>query len=101
MANLTGNERARYVQGMFNRIAHRYDLMNRLMTIGQDVRWRREVIRRAELPPAGILLDLGAGTGDMAQEAILQYPDSHPVAADFTRKMMRTNKERKNASRFD
>jgi demethylmenaquinone methyltransferase/2-methoxy-6-polyprenyl-1,4-benzoquinol methylase len=101
MANLTGNERARYVQGMFNRIAHRYDLMNRLMTIGQDVRWRREVIRRAELPPAGILLDLGAGTGDLAQEAILQYPDSHPVAADFTLGMMQAGRERKGASRFD
>jgi len=48
-ADLTGENKGAYVQGMFNRIAPRYDLMNRLMTAGQDIRWRREVIRRAQL----------------------------------------------------
>ena len=37
MAQFTGDERAHYVQKMFSQIAHRYDLMNRLMTVGQDV----------------------------------------------------------------
>ncbi|HLE53602.1 MAG TPA: ubiquinone/menaquinone biosynthesis methyltransferase [Anaerolineales bacterium] len=94
MANLTGARRARYVQGMFARIARRYDLMNRLMTVGQDRRWRREVIRRAALPAGGRLLDIGAGTGDLAREALRQYPDCHPVAADFTLEMMRVGKDR-------
>lgn len=89
MANLTGLDRSRYVQVMFTRIAHRYDLMNRLMTAGQDVRWRQEVIQRSELPPNGYLLDLGAGTGDLAREALRQHPHSHAVAADFTLEMMR------------
>ena len=94
MANLTGTERARYVQAMFNRIAHRYDTMNRLMTAGQDLRWRREVIRRAGLPAAGRLLDLGAGTGDLAQEALRQHPDCRPTAADFTLGMMYQGRQR-------
>lgn len=94
MANLTGGERARYVQGMFARIAHRYDLMNRLMTAGQDVSWRREVIHRAALPPHGRLLDLGAGTGDLAREALRQIPESQAVAADFTLAMMVVGKGR-------
>ena len=94
MANLTGLERSRYVQTMFTRIAHRYDLMNRLMTFGQDVRWRQEVIQRSDLPPDGYLLDLGAGTGDLARDALRQHPRCHAVAADFTLEMMRMGKGR-------
>jgi demethylmenaquinone methyltransferase / 2-methoxy-6-polyprenyl-1,4-benzoquinol methylase len=89
LANLTGAERSHYVQGMFTRIAWRYDLMNRLMTAGQDVRWRIEVIRRAELPANGWLLDLGAGTGDLARQALRQSPEVGVLAADLTLEMMR------------
>ena len=87
--DLSAENKGAYVQGMFNRIAPRYDLMNRLMTAGQDLRWRREVIRRARLGPNARLLDLGAGTGDLAHEALRQYPDCHALAADFTLGMMR------------
>jgi len=89
MTHLTGKERGEYVQDMFTRIAHRYDLMNRLMTAGQDVRWRKQVIQQAKLKSNARLLDLGAGTGDLAREAIAQQPDVKVVAADFTLKMMR------------
>ncbi|NOY98944.1 MAG: ubiquinone/menaquinone biosynthesis methyltransferase [Chloroflexi bacterium] len=85
----SGSERARRVQSMFTQIARRYDLMNRIMTAGQDVRWRREVIQRAQLEPGDSLLDLGAGTGDLAREALRQQPASRPIAADFTLEMMR------------
>ena len=101
MAHLTGTERARYVQGMFSRIARRYDLMNRLMTAGQDVRWRREVVRRTGIPESGRLLDLGAGTGDLAWETRRQHPGSQPVAADFTLEMMRVGKSRPNFPSLD
>lgn len=100
MANLTGGERARYVQRMFGRIAPRYDLMNRLMTFGQDLSWRRETIRRARLPRGGRLLDLGAGTGDLALEALRQDPACRPTAADFTLEMMRIGLRRPGAGRL-
>jgi demethylmenaquinone methyltransferase/2-methoxy-6-polyprenyl-1,4-benzoquinol methylase len=89
MTHLTGKERGEYVQQMFTRIAHRYDLMNRLMTAGQDVEWRKAVIRQARLAPNARLLDLGAGTGDLAREALAQQPEINVVAADFTLEMMR------------
>ena len=92
-ADLTGEAKGAYVQGMFNRIAPRYDLMNRLMTAGQDVRWRREVIRRAQLKPGAQLLDLGAGTGDLAREALHQQPNCNALAADFTLGMMRVGQK--------
>jgi demethylmenaquinone methyltransferase/2-methoxy-6-polyprenyl-1,4-benzoquinol methylase len=88
MANLIGIEREQYVQAMFARIAPRYDLMNRLMSAGQDIHWRQEVIRRAGLAEGGWLLDLGAGTGDLAFETLRQSPHNHIVAMDFTLPMM-------------
>lgn len=93
MSNLTGQERSRYVQSMFTKIAHRYDLMNRLMTGGQDIRWRKEVIGRAKLSPGASLLDLGTGTGDLAREALIQEPQAKVTAADFTIEMMRVGKK--------
>jgi demethylmenaquinone methyltransferase / 2-methoxy-6-polyprenyl-1,4-benzoquinol methylase len=89
MTHLNGKERGEYVQQMFTRIAHRYDFMNRLMTAGQDVEWRKAVIRQARLKPGDHLLDLGAGTGDLAREALTQQPGVKVVPADFTLEMMR------------
>jgi demethylmenaquinone methyltransferase/2-methoxy-6-polyprenyl-1,4-benzoquinol methylase len=83
------SEKRQYVNTMFARIAHRYDLMNRLMTGGQDVRWRRIMVREAALPPGGRFLDVATGTGDVAFEALRQHPDLDlVVAADFTLPMM-------------
>jgi len=93
MAQLTGNERAKYVQSMFTRIAKRYDLMNRLMTGGQDVRWRKRVIDLARLDDNASLLDLGTGTGDLAREALSAFHEAKVVAADFTLEMMRVGQK--------
>jgi len=88
MSQLTGEERAGYVHDTFSHIARRYDLMNRLMTAGQDQRWRREAIRRLRLVPGDRLLDLGTGTGDLGRLALHQQPQLRLVAADFTLGMM-------------
>lgn len=89
MAHLQGKERAAYVQNMFDRIARRYNLMNRLMTGGQDMRWRRFVVQQAQIPPGGKLLDLATGTGDIGFEALKAVPNVHVVGADFSLGMMR------------
>lgn len=93
MTQLTGKERATYVQNMFTKIASRYDLMNRLMTGGQDIRWRKRVIQLARLSSHSSLLDLGTGTGDLAREALAQAPNAKVVAADFTLEMMRVGQK--------
>jgi demethylmenaquinone methyltransferase/2-methoxy-6-polyprenyl-1,4-benzoquinol methylase len=79
---------------MFTRIAKRYDLMNRLMTGGQDVRWRRQVVQLARLGRGASLLDLGTGTGDLARETLAQFPQAKVIAADFTLEMMRVGQKR-------
>lgn len=93
MAHLSGQARAQYVRGMFTRVARRYDLLNRLMTGGQDVRWRKRVIQLAQLRPDAGLLDLGAGTGDLAREALNQQPAAKVTAADFTLEMIRVGQQ--------
>jgi demethylmenaquinone methyltransferase/2-methoxy-6-polyprenyl-1,4-benzoquinol methylase len=94
MSHLTGVERARYVRRMFGRIAGRYDLMNRLMTGGQDVRWRKIVVAQARLPAGGRLLDLGTGTGDLAAEALGRDGALLAVGGDFTLEMMRAGRHK-------
>jgi demethylmenaquinone methyltransferase/2-methoxy-6-polyprenyl-1,4-benzoquinol methylase len=87
-------DRAGFVRDIFRQIAPRYDLMNRLMTGGQDVRWRREVIHRARLLPHARLLDVGAGTGDLAFGAARCQPAAQVVAADFMLDMLQVGRER-------
>ncbi|MEA3352033.1 MAG: ubiquinone/menaquinone biosynthesis methyltransferase [Chloroflexota bacterium] len=72
--------------------------MNRLMTLGQDLRWRRELIQRANLPRGrSLLLDLGGGTGDVGLTALRQNPAIVPIEIDFTIEMMLRGKTRPGA----
>lgn len=87
-------ERARENQAMFARIAPHYDVMNRLMTAGLDVSWRRELIQRAQLAPNARVLDIGTGTGDIATAIRQQYPNALTIAADYTFEMMDAGKQK-------
>jgi demethylmenaquinone methyltransferase/2-methoxy-6-polyprenyl-1,4-benzoquinol methylase len=90
-------DKATYVQEMFGRIARRYDLMNRLMTLGRDRAWRRYTVSQIlpALPPyrvaeegVGRLLDVATGTGDLAFEALRQRPGLKAVGLDFVAEML-------------
>ncbi len=93
MTHLQGAERAAYVQDMFGRIAGRYNLMNRLMTFGQDLKWRRFVVKQARLQAGDRLLDLATGTGDIAFEALKAVPTVRVIGADFALPMMIVGKK--------
>lgn len=86
----SGAAKRHYVQEMFGRIAGRYDLMNRVMTLGQDGRWRRELVAAAAVPPGGRLLDIATGTGDVAFAALRRADaPAMVVGADFALPMLR------------
>jgi len=77
-----GDEKVAAVRSMFDAIAPRYDLVNRLMTFGLDVRWRKIAVRSLALPPGGRVLDLACGTGDMCRE--LDAVGLVPIGADLS-----------------
>lgn len=85
-------EKPVYVNQMFARIAPTYDLMNRVMTGGQDGRWRELLLDLCDLPTHGRLLDVGTGTGDIAAAARRRFHSVEAVGADFTFEMMAAGK---------
>jgi len=70
------------VREMFDTIAPRYDLVNRLMTFGLDVRWRKRTVRELRLHPSSTVLDLAAGTGDLCRE--LTAAGLRPIGVDLS-----------------
>ena len=90
----TDEEKAGEIRQMFNRIAGRYDLMNRLMTLGRDQAWRRHVVAQADVSPGGRLLDVATGTGDIAFQALAQDGRTAVVGLDFAGEMLRTGRRR-------
>ena len=81
-----GDAKVTAVRGMFDAIAPRYDLVNRIMTFGLDVRWRRRTIRDLALGRGSVVLDLAAGTGDFCRE--LASAGHHVVGMDLSYGML-------------
>jgi demethylmenaquinone methyltransferase/2-methoxy-6-polyprenyl-1,4-benzoquinol methylase len=81
-----GEEKVRAVDHMFDTIAPRYDLLNRLLTFGMDVGWRRRTVRSLELRSGSVVLDLACGTGDLCRE--LAAAGLRPVGVDRSQGML-------------
>jgi demethylmenaquinone methyltransferase/2-methoxy-6-polyprenyl-1,4-benzoquinol methylase len=83
------------VRRMFDAIAPRYDLVNRIMTFRLDTRWRRRAVRDLALPANSTVLDLAAGTGDLCID--LRRAQLRPIAIDLSFGML--SNDRSNAPR--
>lgn len=81
-----GEEKAVAVRRMFDAIAPRYDLVNRVMTFGLDVRWRRRAVEALGLARGSTVLDLAAGTGDFCR--LLDAAGHVAIGADFSAGML-------------
>lgn len=83
------SDKGRGVRKMFDSIAPRYDLLNRLLSLGIDRRWRRYAVSRLQVPAGGLVLDIATGTCDVALEIAGQTDSSvQIVGEDFTQGML-------------
>lgn len=82
----TGAAKTARVRSMFDAIAPRYDLLNRLMTFGLDQRWRRTTVRALGLAPGSLVLDLACGTGDLS--VIARHDGYRVVGTDLSAGML-------------
>jgi demethylmenaquinone methyltransferase/2-methoxy-6-polyprenyl-1,4-benzoquinol methylase len=81
---------------MFDRIAGRYDLVNRVMTFGLDQTWRRRIVRQLGVSDDDTVLDVASGTGDFAE--IARKSGGSVLALDFSREMLRVQGARSGAA---
>jgi demethylmenaquinone methyltransferase/2-methoxy-6-polyprenyl-1,4-benzoquinol methylase len=81
-----GEEKVAAVRAMFDTIAPRYDLVNRIMTFRLDVGWRRRAVASLGLGPGATVLDLAAGTGDLCRD--LAARGYRPIAVDMSLGML-------------
>ena len=85
----TGAEKTARVRAMFDTIAPRYDLINRLMTFGLDQSWRRGTVDALALPSGSLVLDLACGTGDLSRLALRR--GYRVVGTDLSAGMLKAN----------
>lgn len=81
-----GDEKRAAVRSLFDRIAGRYDLLNRVITFGLDVRWRRRAVSALGLDAGSLVLDLACGTGDLCRET--HRASMAPIGIDLSMGML-------------
>jgi demethylmenaquinone methyltransferase/2-methoxy-6-polyprenyl-1,4-benzoquinol methylase len=78
-----------FVREMFDSIAPRYDLLNRVLSLRQDVAWRKKMVSTMTIPETGRALDVACGTGDVALEIVRQKgPGVKVTGIDFSPGML-------------
>ncbi len=86
----SAKEKRRRVKSMFGNIAGRYDLLNTILSFGQDRRWRKSSLRRLGLERSDVLVDIAGGTGDVALTAAKLQPELYAaLVLDFSEPMLR------------
>jgi demethylmenaquinone methyltransferase/2-methoxy-6-polyprenyl-1,4-benzoquinol methylase len=88
----TGDEKRLRVREMFDRIAPRYDALNRVMSLGLDQRWRRRSLDKIDVGPDDFVVDLACGTGDFCELAALR--GARVTGLDFAFRMLRRARDR-------
>lgn len=88
----TGEDKRVRVQDMFDRIAPRYDALNRVMSVGMDQRWRRRALDKIGVGDGDVVVDLACGTGDFCE--LVEARGARVIGVDFALQMLRQGQQR-------
>src|ERR1700716_2228506 len=91
----SASEQARDVAAMFDKVAPRYDFLNRVLSGRRDIGWRRRTVAVARLGPGEGALDVGVGTGDLSFDVLVGSDrSSRVVGIDVSEEMLRRARSR-------
>jgi len=94
------NSHEQKVKNIFNSITSTYDLLNRLMSLRQDVKWRREMVNRFP-KKVDTVLDIATGTGDVAIESVNQFSNVNVFGLDIATNMLKAAKKKVSSLKMD
>ena len=92
----TADEKEIYIENLFSTIDDNYDFMNRFMSLGLDLSWRRKAIKAGNFSNQSLILDVATGSGDFLISAHKVIPDAKTVGLDFCRPLLLKAKEKLN-----
>lgn len=90
----TPEKKRDYNHGLFSRVADQYDSATRAMSLGQDRRWKRQLIALLPSLPAPVCVDLACGTGDVTLALAQRYPQGRIIGVDLTPAMIEVARSR-------
>ncbi len=85
---MSGDRHSRMVSGYFSGIVAWYDFLNRFLSLGQDIYWRKRLVHHLRTRGNGLVIDLAAGTLDVTREILDCHPQSRVLALDYTLPML-------------
>ncbi len=89
-----GSSKKAQVEAMFDSVANRYDILNRALSMGIDVGWRKKLIRQMKSYGPKRILDMATGTADLAIMAAKRIPDATVVGIDLSKNMIQLGKKK-------
>tara|TARA_Y100001935_G_scaffold39959_1_gene32095 strand:+ start:2229 stop:2963 length:735 start_codon:yes stop_codon:yes gene_type:complete len=81
-------QKIRIVKSIFSSITNKYDFLNRLLSLRQDIAWRNKAVKEMRFFKSYKFLDMATGTGDLAIDAVKMYPKIEAIGLDFVHKMV-------------
>jgi demethylmenaquinone methyltransferase/2-methoxy-6-polyprenyl-1,4-benzoquinol methylase len=88
VSNMNKHSRVKAVQHIFATVVPTYDLLNRVLSMGMDLYWRKTLVSRIRFFKTGRFLDVATGTADLAIETAISYPKTHTTGIDFVSQML-------------